>query len=32
MANPEGRNRERWFPAGGCRRWHTIERDTTLDN
>jgi len=31
MGNPEGVKVERWFHAGGCRRWQTIERDTTLD-
>ena len=30
MGNPEGFKGERWFHAGGCRRWQTIERDTTV--
>ena len=32
IGNTEGDDRERWFHAGGCRRWYTIERDTTLDH
>ncbi len=32
IGNTEGANQERWFHAGGCRRWHTIRRDTTLDH
>ena len=31
IGNPEGAKQERWFHAGGCRRWHTVGRDTTLD-
>lgn len=31
IANTEGVKVERWFHAGGCRRWQTIRRDTTLD-
>jgi methylglutamate dehydrogenase subunit B len=26
--NPEGRQRERWFHAMGCRTWTTVTRDT----
>ena len=29
MSNTEGVKVERWFHAGGCRRWQTITRDTT---
>ena len=32
IGNTEGAGQERWFHAGGCRRWHTIRRDTTLDH
>jgi heterotetrameric sarcosine oxidase delta subunit len=28
-ANPRGPLCERWHHVGGCRRWITIERDTT---
>jgi sarcosine oxidase subunit delta len=31
LANAEGPNVERWFHAGGCRRWVTIRRDTRTD-
>ncbi|WP_420612578.1 sarcosine oxidase subunit delta [Candidatus Spongiisocius sp.] len=31
MGNTEGVKVERWFHSGGCRRWQTITRDTTLD-
>ena len=27
MGNTEGVKVERWFLAGGCRRWHTITLD-----
>lgn len=30
MSNTEGVRRERWFHEGGCRRWQTIKRDTTV--
>lgn len=26
--NPKGVHRERWFHAGGCRRWFNVARDT----
>lgn len=26
--NPKGEHRERWFHAGGCRRWFNVARDT----
>ena len=28
-ANVAGRQVERWYHFGGCRRWLTLERDTT---
>ena len=31
MGNTEGVKAERWFHSGGCGRWQTITRDTTLD-
>jgi sarcosine oxidase subunit delta len=31
LTNAEGPNVERWFHAGGCRRWVTIKRDTRTD-
>lgn len=31
VGNVEGVTEEGWFHAGGCRRWQTITRDTTLD-
>ena len=31
IGNTEGVSQERWFHSGGCRRWQTIRRDTTLD-
>ena len=30
--NPDGRTTERWFHAWGCRRWLTVERDTSVDH
>ena len=30
--NPDGRTTERWFHASGCRRWLTVERDTSVDH
>ena len=30
--NPDGRTTERWFHAAGCRRWLTVERDTSVDH
>ena len=29
--NIEGVTTERWFHQAGCRRWHTIRRDTHTD-
>jgi heterotetrameric sarcosine oxidase delta subunit len=29
--NAAGLQRERWFHRSGCRRWLTIERDTTTN-
>jgi len=29
--NPEGPTTERWFHTYGCRRWLTVERDTSED-
>ena len=31
LDNPAGATTERWFHAGGCRRWLTLGRDTTTD-
>ncbi len=30
-ANVAGPQRERWFHEAGCRRWLTVERDTTTN-
>jgi hypothetical protein len=29
--NPNGVTTESWFHAGGCRRWLTVRRNTTVD-
>jgi heterotetrameric sarcosine oxidase delta subunit len=29
--NPDGVTKERWFHAAGCRRWLTVQRDTSTD-
>lgn len=29
--NVAGATTERWFHAAGCRRWHTVQRDTVTD-
>jgi heterotetrameric sarcosine oxidase delta subunit len=29
--NPDGVTMERWFHAAGCRRWLTVQRDTSTD-
>jgi sarcosine oxidase, subunit delta len=29
--NPEGASTERWFHDFGCRRWMTVQRDTSVD-
>ena len=29
--NTRGIHRERWYHAGGCRQWFTIQRDTTTN-
>ncbi len=29
--NVNGRTKERWFHDAGCRRWLTLQRDTTTD-
>ena len=29
--NPDGPTTERWFHARGCRRWLTVQRDTSTD-
>jgi sarcosine oxidase subunit delta len=29
--NPTGPTTERWFHTGGCRRWLTVVRDTSVD-
>jgi heterotetrameric sarcosine oxidase delta subunit len=28
LDNVDGPSTERWFHAAGCRRWHTVRRDT----
>jgi heterotetrameric sarcosine oxidase delta subunit len=30
--NLEGITIERWFHQAGCRRWHTVERNTITDS
>ena len=30
--NPDGPTTERWFHAAGCRRWLTVDRDTSVDH
>ncbi|MSY19265.1 MAG: sarcosine oxidase subunit delta, partial [Actinobacteria bacterium] len=30
--NLEGISIERWFHQAGCRRWHTVERNTITDS
>ena len=30
--NPAGPQEERWFHFAGCRRWLTVERDTTTNS
>lgn len=29
--NPDGLTTERWFHGAGCRRWATVQRDTSID-
>ena len=31
LDNADGPTTERWFHEAGCRRWHTIRRDTRND-
>jgi heterotetrameric sarcosine oxidase delta subunit len=31
LDNAEGPSIERWFHEAGCRRWHTVRRDTRTD-
>lgn len=31
LDNPSGIAAERWFHAAGCRRWLTVQRDTSID-
>ena len=31
LDNADGPTTERWFHEAGCRRWHTIRRDTRTD-
>jgi heterotetrameric sarcosine oxidase delta subunit len=31
LDNAEGPSTERWFHEAGCRRWHTVRRDTRTD-
>jgi sarcosine oxidase delta subunit len=31
LDNADGPTTERWFHEAGCRRWHTVRRDTRND-